>query len=94
MNTPKEITIRPALNGYICQVGCQTVVFESRELLVKRLDDYLTEPAVVEKWFRDHATNKDLLKCPQPPQPVCEARQTECEPASLLGSPGQRTADH
>ena len=46
-----DIKIKAVLNGYICQVGCQTVVFGSRKKLLKELDRYLNNPAAVEKEY-------------------------------------------
>jgi hypothetical protein len=63
----RPITINPALNGYICQVGCQTVVFESAESLLSALRDYLKDPIGTEKRFRENAVNK--MPEPQPEAP-------------------------
>lgn len=49
-----KITIDPALNGYICRVGCQTVVFESATKLIEELSRYLAQPReTVERYLRD-----------------------------------------
>lgn len=63
----REISIRPALNGYICQVGCQQVVFESRTSLITSLDRYLTDPGKVEHEFITKAVNRTPI-----PEPVRE----------------------
>jgi hypothetical protein len=53
----RNITISPALNGYVCQVSCTTVVFESRESLVAALTRYLLSPLETEKEFLSKAIN-------------------------------------
>lgn len=87
----REITIKPALNGFICRVGCQTVVFESRLKMVEELNRYLEDPKRVEECYRKQSTNSWLLDeaCPHEPRlnPVLrEPAQTTadcgpCEPA-------------
>lgn len=47
----REIIIRTCLNGYIVQVGCQTVVFEDKNKLMSELFSYLTEPEATEKRY-------------------------------------------
>lgn len=54
INSPK---ITPVLNGFIVKVGCQRVVFETREKLLAELDRYLTDPAGVEAEYRKTAIN-------------------------------------
>lgn len=71
MNKPREITIRPVLNGYHCQVGCQQLVFETREKLVKELDRYLTKPSDVEDEYRKTHGLNDM-------EPACDA-QVACD---------------
>jgi hypothetical protein len=53
----RDITIKAVLNGFVCQVGCQTVVFESRSELVSALGTYLEKPEDVEKNWRLNALN-------------------------------------
>lgn len=54
-----EIKIKAVLNGYIVNVGCQILVFESRQKLIKELDAYLDKPKETEKKYRStpHAKN-------------------------------------
>lgn len=54
----REIKITPVLNGFVCKVGCQTVVFQSITEMVKNLEEYYKNPAVVEKQFIAEAVNK------------------------------------
>lgn len=54
----KNIEIKPALNGYICQVGCQQVVYNSIEHLLAELGNYLRDPKGVEKSYIENAVNR------------------------------------
>ena len=56
-----DITIKAALNGWICQVGCQALVFESKEKMLGEINRYLEMPESVEKEYREHAVNARLL---------------------------------
>jgi hypothetical protein len=51
MKRPRELTIAPVLNGYVVRVGCQVVVFNSREALLAELDAYLKDPRGHEEKF-------------------------------------------
>lgn len=72
----REISITPVLNGFICKVGCQRVVFESVSRLVDELEKYLRNPSGTEQRFINDAVNK------MPDQP---SMQTTCEPTSMCG---------
>lgn len=61
----REIVIKPVLNGYFCQVGCQYVVFSSRQELVRELDAYYADPEGTEKRFVERAVNKTLSPAPE-----------------------------
>lgn len=50
-----DVRIHPVLNGFVCEVGCQTVVFNSLDTLCKMLRKYYTNPGVIERVFLDHA---------------------------------------
>ena len=57
------INIRPALNGFIVDIGCQTIVYTDREKLVTDLLAYLKDPEKTEKRFmQEEAYNKDQIK--------------------------------
>ena len=47
----RPIKIRKAMNGFIVDVGCQTLVFDSVRSLVDALRQYLTEPEETEKMY-------------------------------------------
>lgn len=53
----QRITIEAVLNGFICKVGCQTVVFETAGKLKSELDGYLANPDIVAKNYLKLACN-------------------------------------
>jgi hypothetical protein len=53
----RDIKIHPVLNGFIVEVGCQTVVFDSLVKLNRAIHDYFTDPEGTEKKFIDEAVN-------------------------------------
>jgi hypothetical protein len=57
----RTLEIRPVLNGFIVNIGCQVVVFASREALLKDLAEYLEEPEVVEMRYMNTALHADKL---------------------------------
>lgn len=71
----KPINIEPALNGFICQVGCQRVVFTSRVEMLRELDKYLLHPDEVEKEYRQNAIHRHLLTLAQPATAPMDAPQ-------------------
>jgi hypothetical protein len=64
----REITIQPVLNGYICKVGCQIVVFQGRSQLIEELGKYLNDPEGTERSYVANAVNK-MSDVPQPCPP-------------------------
>lgn len=47
-----KIQIDCAQNGYICQVGCMTVVFETKKKMLMEISRYLENPEKVEKEYQ------------------------------------------
>lgn len=95
----REIKIKAALNGYIAIVGCQTLVFNERAVMLKELDAYLEKPDETEKRYREQAVNRDLLNIPTATECAQEAPRvpyptpaTDCggAQAGLVGSPVRR----
>jgi len=84
----REISITPVLNGFICKVGCQKVVFESVVSLVQNLEAYLKDPNAVEARFIRDAVNK------MPDQPTaCDEAVNTVLPSKQCKSTGpQREA--
>lgn len=54
----REITITPVLNGFVCKVGCQTVVFTSVDELALNIEKYYNNPEEMEKQFLAKAVNQ------------------------------------
>jgi len=52
MNIPRDIKIKPVLNGYRVKVGCVEVIFDSRKKLLKELKRYLKNPDKVEEEYQ------------------------------------------
>ncbi len=77
----RDIKIKPALNGYICIVGCQTLVFTDREFMLKEIGKYLVDPIAVEKEYIGKAVNKtDGL-----PVETADVANTACDGAAGRG---------
>ena len=74
------------LNGYVCQVGCQTVVFNDKRTMLSELDQYCDRPEEVEKRFLERAVNRpDGPQC-QPDGQRCQGEVTApVNPGSQLG---------
>ena len=72
---PREITIKPVLNGFVCQVGCQTVVFDNVRSLAVTVEEYFNHPEETEKRFIEKAVNKmeEHTLAPTPPTSQCES---------------------
>jgi len=73
----RSITINPVLNGYVCQVGCQTVTFTTRSIMLMELDRYLDNPRKVEEEYLKNSINRDLIKnqvaeCEARPMPMSD----------------------
>jgi hypothetical protein len=51
INQPNTVIIDKVLNGYIIKVGCQTVVFESLEVMVNELEKYFNDPRKLENEY-------------------------------------------
>lgn len=65
----RDIHIIPVLNGYLCKVGCQSVVFQDRTQMVTEIDRYYGDPEAVEKEYVAKAVNKmrdELVPCCEP----------------------------
>lgn len=57
----RDIRIQPALNGFIVNVGCQTVVFTTVEMLITELGMYLKDPDARERFYLDNSINADKM---------------------------------
>ena len=57
----RDVTIKPALNGYVVRLGCQRVVFNDRAQMLRALDDYLENPREVERTYLEKSINSRQL---------------------------------
>lgn len=81
----KQITINSALNGFIVQVGCQTIVVEGVDKLCSELRRYIANPENVEKEYLDNAVNKPDSTRPAPTEPpVVSTRGLEFMPGRII----------
>lgn len=72
------ISITPVLNGFVCQIGCQTVAFNDAKLMAKEIVRYYKNPEAVEKEYVKNAVNKTMLMdVPQPSLPPQDCAATE-----------------
>lgn len=53
-NSPRSIEIKPAANGYVIEIGCQTFVFENIVSMLSRIEEYYRNPGEVEQYFNEH----------------------------------------
>lgn len=49
--TTRTVTIHKLLAGWVVQVGCQTIAFETIEKMLKEIGSYLKNPAKVEEAY-------------------------------------------
>ena len=96
----RDIRIKPVLNGFIVDVGCQTVVFDDIDKMILELSKYLREPSEVEGSYLNNALNAGKIK-PRPPvlveggpvgrgEMVNEARETIRAIDDVIGNAGTR----
>ena len=71
-----DLTIKVALNGYVVRVGCQRVVFNDRELMLRALNDYLNDPVGVTELYQRNSINAKQLGM------VSKSHGCGCEPVS------------
>lgn len=80
----RTVTIQPVLNGFIVQVGCQTLVYQNIEFLARDLVEYQKDPERVEVLFRRAAINKTLER---PGEPVRAGLLNQRQPEPLPDQP-------
>jgi len=52
-----KITIEGVLNGWIVNVGCQTVVFDDEKVMLEEIGHYIKHPEEVEKKYMENRKN-------------------------------------
>ncbi len=55
---PKKLVIKTVLNGWRVSVGCQEVVFTSKDEMLAEIATYLDNPAEVEKKYQEAVNYK------------------------------------
>ena len=82
MNVMRSIRVNPVLNGFVVEVGCQTLVFNKIEDVAENLVAYQKDPDGMEKKFAAAAVNKTLenglIRTRDYPQDTC-AQEVCCE---------------
>jgi hypothetical protein len=54
----QTIKIKPAVNGWIVEIGCSTFVAEDKAKMLKEISDYIADPEGEEKKHLSNAKNK------------------------------------
>lgn len=65
----RNIRIVPVLNGFIVEVGCQTLVFNRIEDVAEKLVAYQKNPEAVEKLFIENSVNNTMSNQPMVAEP-------------------------
>jgi hypothetical protein len=82
MEVMREVIVRPVLNGFVVQVGCQTLVYNRIEDVAENLIAYQKDPEGTEKKFAESAVNKTLGGGPVP-EPVNRLNRNIVQSARL-----------
>lgn len=69
----RTVTIKPVLNGFVCEIGCQQVVFTNLNEMAEQIVKYFKNPNEVEKSYIANAINKmnEIPACPPQSNPAC-----------------------
>lgn len=62
----RVITISPALNGWIMEIGCSKVVFDDLGTMLVELGKYIESPSEVEEEYLSVAKNRIPIPRPIP----------------------------
>jgi hypothetical protein len=65
MIKPRSITITPVMNGFVVNVGCQSVVLDSVANLVEAINAYYTDPEQTTRRYLASRIN-DTMDSPVP----------------------------
>ncbi len=77
-----EVRITGVLNGFVCKIGCQTVVFDNIETMLAELGKYLRNPSEMEKRYVKSSLNSGKLRC--------DTVESDARPAGLAGQAGSQ----
>ncbi len=58
----RPVTIKAVLSGWIAEVGCQTLVFNTLDDLIMSLKEYLIHPVQEERKFLTQSVNANNIK--------------------------------
>lgn len=94
-----NINIKPVLNGWVAEVGCQTLVFNDMSVLLEELESYLKDPIGTENSYRENAVNCKITLGPVVGQPVYADPQPStpevgAEPPVYYDGNNERYPDH
>lgn len=96
MKRYRPISISPCLNGFIVNVGCQTLVFSNLHLVADALHRYADDPEVEEKLYLENTRAFSGLEnlVPTPPPtvrrdiaPIEPDTQASQSPPGMLSRP-------
>ncbi len=88
-----EVRITSVLNGFVCKIGCQTVVFNSIETMLDELGKYLVNPSEMEKRYVKSSLNSGKLRCDTVEEEAPTPRHeypSDARPAGLAGQAGSQ----
>ena len=84
----RNIKIKSVLNGWIVEVGCQTLVFRDLTHMTTQLKLYLNDPEGLEKKYLEESVNSDKLGCcavaRDEPDLRVDEEGADCSPAYRL----------
>lgn len=64
----RAIIITPVLNGFVCGIGCQTVVFNDTKTMLAEIGKYYAKPDETEAvWLKKALNNVNMGPVPMPP---------------------------
>ncbi len=78
----RDFTVRAVLNGYVVNIGCQTLVFNNPAALCDEIERYLRNPQAVEKEYLNaslNAKHTSPLNAPMPDISRLGNLETQCE---------------
>jgi len=86
----RPLNIKPVLNGFIVQCGCQRLAYTNIDELIADLGSYLREPEATEKRIlKDKGINRKHTLGEPMPAPMDEIRRSDCaqeEPQPMLAT--------
>lgn len=57
----RDIKIRSVLNGWVVEVGCQTVVFNDLDTMLDGMREYFLHPDEMERYYLENSINSGKL---------------------------------